>query len=140
MIVLDTNVVSELMRPEPDQAVLAWVDSGPPEDQYLTSMTAGELLLGVARLPPGGRRDLLARKGADLLETVFDDRILPFDSDAAVEHAGIVARREGAGRPIGVPDGVIAATALAARADGLATRNVSDFADIGLTLLDPWSA
>lgn len=140
MIVLDTNVVSELMRPAPHPAVLAWVDSHAGTDQYLTSMTAGELLFGVARLPIGRRRELLAQKVADLLGKLFLGRILPFDSNAAVEYARIVAARERAGNSIGVADGVIAATAAAAQADVLVTRNIADFADVGLAVLDPWGA
>ena len=140
MIVLDTNVVSELMRPIPDAAVLAWVDARPTDELYLTSMTAAELLYGVARLPSGGRREQLAQKVGRLLDELFEGRILPFDSAASIDYARIASARERAGMPISAVDAVIAATTAGAGADGLATRNVSDFVGTGLTVVNPWSA
>ena len=140
MIVLDTNVVSELMRPAPDPGVLTWVDGQPADELYLTSMTAAELLYGVALLPPGRRREQLALKVGRLIDEVFEGRVIPFDSAASVDYARIAGTRERAGAPISVVDAVIAATAAAGGADTFATRNVSDFAGTGLTLVNPWGA
>ena len=139
MIVLDTNLVSELMRPVPHPAVLAWVDAQPAEELYLTSMTAAELLYGVARLPVGRRREHLAQKVSRLVDELFEGRVLAFDSAASIDYARIASARDRAGTPISAADAVIAATAAAADADGLATRNASDFAGTGLTVIDPWS-
>lgn len=140
MIVLDTNVVSELMRTLPDAAVLAWVDEHPADELYLTSMTAAELLYGVARLPSGRRRELLAQKVGRLVDELFEGRILSFDSAASIDYARIASVRDRAGTPISSADAVIAATASVAGADQLATRNVGDFAGTGLTVVNPWSA
>lgn len=139
MIVLDTNVVSELMRPAPDDVVVAWVDAQPPDDLYLTSMTVAELLFGVARLPSGRRRERLSERIGRLVDDLFADRVLAFDAPAAVAYARIATARERAGRPIGAADAVIVATAASAGASSLATRNVSDFVGAGLALVDPWS-
>jgi toxin FitB len=140
VIVLDTNVVSELMRTRPDAAVVAWVDAHQADELYLTSMTAAELLYGVARLPSGRRREQLAQKVGRLIDELFEGRILPFDSAASVDFARIASGRERAGNPISSADAVIAATASVAGADELATRNVSDFAGTGLAVVDPWTA
>lgn len=140
MIVLDTNVVSELMRPAPDAAVLAWVDAQPSDDLYLTSMTVAELLFGIARLPPGRRRERLSEQVGRLVDEVFADRVLAFDAPAAVAYGRIATARERAGRPVSTADAVIAATAASAGGKSLATRNVGDFVDAGLTLVDPWNA
>lgn len=139
MIVLDTNVVSEVMRPVPDPAVLAWVDAQPADELYLTSMTVAELLYGVARLPAGKRRERLAEQVGRLVDELFAGRVLPFDSAASGMYARVASARERAGAPISVADAVIAATAASASAVKLATRNVSDFAGTGLTVVDPWS-
>lgn len=138
MIVLDTNVVSELMRAAPDPDVVGWVDRWPPGELHLTSMTAAELLHGVARLPPGGRRELLAEKVRILLGDLFDGRILAFTVPAAVHYGRIASARDRAGTPISTADAVIAATTAAAGADALATRNVRDFVATGLTVVNPW--
>lgn len=139
IVVLDTNVVSEVMRPVPDPAVLEWVNAQQAGELYLTSMTTAELLYGVARLPAGRRREQLAEKVGRLVDELFEGRILPFDSDASIDYARIASVRESAGSPIGSADAVIAATASAAGADILATRNVSDFAGTGLSVVNPWS-
>lgn len=140
MIVLDTNVVSEMMRPVPDAAVLEWMNAQQAGELYLTSMTTAELLYGVARLPSGRRREELAEKVGRLVDELFEGRVLPFDSAASIDYARIASVRERAGNPIGSADAVIAATASAAGADALATRNVSDFAGTGLSVINPWSA
>lgn len=139
MIVLDTNVVSEAMRPVPDPAVLEWMNAQQAGELYLTSMTTAELLYGVARLPSGRRREELAEKVARLVDELFEGRVLQFDSTASIAYARIASVRERAGNPIGAADAVIAATASAAGTDALATRNVSDFADTGLSVVNPWA-
>jgi len=140
VIVLDTNVVSEVMRPVPDPAVLEWMNAQQAGELYLTSMTTAELLYGVARLPSGRRRAQLAEKVGRLVDELFEGRILPFDSAASIDYARIASARERAGNPIGSADAVVAATASAAGADLLATRNVSDFSGTGLSVVNPWSA
>ena len=138
MIVLDTNVVSELTRRHGDPNILAWVDQYPPESVYLTAVTAAELLYGVIRLPAGSRKDYLMSRTRVLLEDAFADRVVAFTADAALEYAEIVAGRERQGRPIDTADAQIAAICRLYDAD-LATRNVKDFADTGVRLVDPWA-
>lgn len=137
MIVLDTNVVSDTMRPRPDAALLAWLDAQAPSDLWLTSTVAAELMAGVARLPNGARRQQLAQGVTALLEQDFGQRVLVFDLAAASVYAELLAQRERAGRPISMADAQIAAVCLANNA-ALATRNLKDFADLGLQLHNPW--
>ncbi|OMB98317.1 plasmid stabilization protein [Mycobacterium sp. NS-7484] len=137
MIVLDTNVVSELMRPAPEPGVTSWVDSLDVADIWLTVVTAAELMCGVARLPNGRRRRELRAKVDGLLAEDFQDRILPFDALAATHYADIVADRERSGLQISMAYGQVAAICRNWNA-GLATRNVSDFVDIGVDLINPW--
>lgn len=138
MIVLDTNVVSELMRQVPDGAVVRWVDRYPADEVFITSVTAAELVYGVARLPDGGRKVALAAKVSELLTEDLQDQILPFDSVAAGYYGEIAAAREEQGLPISMADAQIAAVCRRFVAC-LATRNIKDFVDTGITLLDPWS-
>jgi predicted nucleic acid-binding protein len=137
MIILDTNVVSELMRSRPDPHVVEWVDAHPPLDVFITAVTARELLHGVARLDRGRRRNRLAHAVDGLLTDDFHDRVLPFDLPAAVHFADVAARRERAGRPISVSDGEIAAIARSHDAS-VATRNGKDFELTGVAILDLW--
>ena len=137
MLILDTNVVSELMRPAPDPAIASWVAERATSSLFLTAVTEAELRFGLAVMPPGKRRDGLATGLERMLETGFANRILPFDSGAARAYAGIAAARRRLGRPIGQADCQIAAIALA-RGMAIATRNVRDFEDIGIDLFDPW--
>lgn len=138
MIVLDTNVVSELMRQAPDDGVVSWVDRFPVGDVYLTAVTAAELRYGVARLPDGRRKKGLMIKVAELLAEDFQDQILPFGGYTAAHYAEIAAAREQAGSPISMADAQIAAICRYYGAQ-LATRNIKDFADTGVQVLDPWS-
>jgi predicted nucleic acid-binding protein len=138
-MVLDTNVVSELMRPEPDAAVLAWLNGQPADTQWLNSVVVSELLYGVARLPDGKRRAQLALAVQAMLAEDFAGRVLPFDLEAAVVYADLVAMRERQGQPIDVADAQIAAICLAHGAT-LATRNTKHFEGVGLTLMNPWVA
>ncbi len=137
MIVLDTNVVSELMRPAPEPGVTGWVDSLDVSDILLTAVTAAELMYGVARLPNGRRRRELRAKVDGLLTEDFQDRILPFDALAATHYADIVAERGRSGLQISMADGQIAAICRNWNA-GLATRNIGDFVDTGIELINPW--
>lgn len=138
MIVLDTNIVSELMRVEPDSTVVSWIDAHQPADLYITAITAAELFFGVERMPPGQRRTRIASAIADMLEVDFTDRVLPFDVSASLDYGRVVAHREHVGRPIGMADAMIAATALSAGAALIATRNTKDFSDTGVALINPW--
>lgn len=137
MIVLDTNVVSEFMRTIPDERILRWLDRYPPSELFVTAVTVGELGYGIVRLPAGKRKSELSGKLAALLSDVFGDQILPYDGVAAVHYSDIVAGRERAGRPIETADAQIAAICRCYPAC-LATRNVKDFVDTGLMVLNPW--
>ncbi|HSZ70186.1 MAG TPA: type II toxin-antitoxin system VapC family toxin [Solirubrobacteraceae bacterium] len=137
MILLDTNVLSELIRPAPDTGVTQWLDSLDATAVATTAITAAELLHGVARMPRGRRRKRLAEAIRGLLEEDLDGRVEPFDGTAANHYADLVSRREAAGRPISIADAQIAAICRKFGAT-LATRNTSDFEDTGVDLLDPW--
>jgi toxin FitB len=137
VIVLDTNVVSELMRHPAEPNVVTWVDQQPTSDVYLTAITTAELLYGIARLPDGRRRETLADLVQQLVEEDFAGRILPFDGDAASHYAQIVTARETRGLPISMPDAQIAAICRLHSAD-LVTRNVKDFAHTGIQTVNPW--
>jgi predicted nucleic acid-binding protein len=136
MIVIDTNVVSELMRPAPTSAVLAWLEGQADGNIYTTAITIAEIRYGIARLPAGRRSDELLRV-ADEVFGAFPEQILPFDAAAAHEYADLVARRERAGNPIDGFDGQIAAICRTHDAV-LATRNTRDFDQTGIALTDPW--
>lgn len=139
MIVLDTNVVSELMRPAPNPAVLAWVDAQPDRDLWLCSVAVSELLFGLARLPPGARRAQLTQAFEAMLTEDFSGRVLAFDLPAAVVYADLVAKRERDGQPVAMADAQIAATCLA-HGTQLATRNVRHFEGLGFAWVNPWLA
>ena len=138
MHVIDTNVASELMRPSPAPAVVAWIAGRDVEDLYLTAVGEAELLYGVAIMPAGRRRNELEAVMLRWLDTGFAERILPFDSAAARDYADIAAGRRSAGRPIAPADCQIAAIARC-RGMAVATRNVRDFEDIGVEIVDPWA-
>ncbi|MBO0803132.1 MAG: type II toxin-antitoxin system VapC family toxin [Nocardiopsaceae bacterium] len=137
MIVLDTNVISELVRLVPDPGVLAWLDSLEVSDVATTAVTAAELRYGVARTPDGHRKRELAAAIRGILTEDFYGRILPFDERASGRYAEIVTVREQAGRPIGVADAQIAAICRDLSAT-LATRNIDDFEQTGIQLINPW--
>lgn len=136
MIILDTNVVSELMRSAPAASVVAWVQEQPAAQVYTTSVTVAEIAYGIARLPAGRRRDLL-RATADDVFGAFTDHVLAFDAAAAPRYADIVVEREHCGSPISGFDAQIAAVCRTHHAS-LATRNTADFDRLGLDLVDPW--
>jgi len=139
MILFDTNVVSELMRSLPDAGVRRWADALPPASLFLSAVSQAELLYGVALLPAGRRRATLADAVATVCERTFAGRILPFDGAAAIVYAELAAARRRAGRPVFPLDAQIAAIARS-RGATLATRNVTDFADCGIAVIDPWTA
>lgn len=139
MFLIDTNVISELMRATPAPSVLSWFSTQDPSSLYLSAVTEAELRTGIAILPVGQRRDgLKAALDATIAED-FEGRILPFDTDAAKTYAEIASMRRAAGRPIADADCQIAAIARAARAV-VATRNLRDFEGCGIDLVNPWDS
>ena len=139
MILLDTNVLSELMRPAPEPAVARWVGAQPSATLFLCAVTEAELRFGLALLRDGKRRDRLAQAVEGMLTEDFVGRILPFDSPAASAYARIAADRRAAGRPISQFDAQIASIARSRNAV-LATRNLGDFEGCGVNVIDPWQA
>jgi predicted nucleic acid-binding protein len=139
VIVLDTNVLSELMRSQPAAAVFAWVAAQPRAELHTTSVNKAEILYGIAALPDGRRRAALAVAAEAMFTDDFAGRLLPFEEEAAVHYAEIVAARRREGRPIEAFDAQIGATARVTGAK-LATRDVGDFGGCGLTLVNPWEA
>jgi toxin FitB len=136
VIVVDTNVTSEVMRREPAAAVLAWLAEQPPGDLYSTAITVAEIGYGVARLPDGQRRELLRATASEVF-SAFSDRILSFDARAAAYYAEVVVEAERSGAPISGFDAQIASICLSHGAT-LATRNVKDFDGVGIALRNPW--
>jgi predicted nucleic acid-binding protein len=137
VIILDTNVVSEPRRPEPEPAVLAWLDAQAPATLYLTSITLAELLAGVAALPAGRRRNKLGQALTEQVLPLFEGRVLAFDMRAAHVFAQVQAGAQAAGNPISFADAAIAAIANA-YGFAVATRNVRDFKGTGVEVIDPW--
>jgi predicted nucleic acid-binding protein len=137
VIVLDTNVISELARQVPDPGVLSWLDSFEASEVATTAITAAELRYGVARLPGGRRKRELAVVIRGILAEDFHGRVLPFDERASVRYAEVVTGREQIGKPIGVADAQIAAICRDLGAT-LATRNIPDFEEAGIELVNPW--
>ena len=137
MILLDTNVLSELMRPAIHPAVVAFIAAQPAEELFTASLCEAEIRYGIARLSAGRRRDGLEAAFRTFITVGFSGRILAFDSACAAGYAAVRVRREAAGLPISMPDALIAGTALAHGA-AVATRNVGDFSACGLTVIDPW--
>jgi len=138
VIVLDTNVISELARQVPDVGVLTWLDSLEISDVATTAVTAAELRYDVARLPDGRRKRELTVVIRGILTEDFHGRVLPFDEGSSVQYAGIVADRERIGRPIGVADAQIASICRDVGAV-LATRNTPVFEETGVELVNPWN-
>ncbi len=139
MILLDTNVISEMARRSPNQAVLSWLDSLDAAEIGTTAITAAELLYGIARLPEGQRKAELTVSIHGLLNEDFERRVEPFDTTAAMHYAAIVTRREKAGRPISTADAQIAS--ICRKVGGtLATRNTRDFEGIDIEIINPWIA
>lgn len=139
MIVLDTNVLSALMRREADPIVVAWLDRQPPESNWTTAVTVFEIRFGLEILASGRRRRSLEDAFAKVLDQDFDGRVLPFDPTAAEAAAAIAAAQRRAGRPVEIRDVQIAGI-VAARKASLATRNIRHFEGSGIALIDPWSS
>jgi len=137
MIVLDTNVLSEPLRPSPSTKVLDWMRSQPNTVLFTTTITEAELLYGIALLPRGKRRDLLKSVVERMFAVHLAGRVLSFDNAAARDYADIAAVRRRSGRPMSEPDARIAAIARSRGAE-LATRNVADFAGCELEVINPW--
>jgi toxin FitB len=138
MIVLDTNVVSEAMKPEPQPAVRDWLNNQSPETLYLSSVTVAELLFGIAALPAGKRKNMLSQT-LDGLLALFHDRVLPFDTDAARHYAELAVLARISGRGFPTPDGYIAAIA-ASRGFIVASHETATYTAAGITVLNPWEA
>jgi predicted nucleic acid-binding protein len=138
MIVLDTNVVSEAMKPEPNPAVRAWLNEQAAETLYLSSVTLAELLFGIGALPAGRRKAMLAQT-LDGLMGLFRDRVLPFDIDAARHYAELAVSAKVSGREFPTPDGYIAAIT-ASRGFIVASRDTAPYEAAGITVINPWQA
>ena len=137
MIVLDTNVLSELLRPVPEPRVLAWLDMQPRAALFTTTITQAEILYGASVLPKGKRRKMLLEAVQAIFVADMAGQVLSFDNDAANAYAQIAASRRAQGRPISQFDALIAAVTRS-RGGSLATRNVTDFADCGIQVINPW--
>ncbi len=137
MIVLDTNVVSEAMKPEPHPAVMAWLNAQAAPTLYLSSVTLAELLFGIAALPAGRRKDLLSQALEGLLR-LFRDRVLPFDTDAARHYAELAVTARAGGRGFPTPDGYIAAIA-ASRGFMVASRDTAPYEAARVPVINPWA-
>jgi hypothetical protein len=139
MIVLDTNVLSEALRPSPEEAVLRWLAEQQREVVFTTAITQAEILYGIEMLPAGKRRSRLYAAVERLFADEFPERILPFDSESALVYPKIVAQRAHLGRPIS-QFGALIASVCQSRNATIATRNANDFEDCGLTIIDPWNS
>lgn len=137
MIILDTNVLSELMKSQPDKSVVLWFGKYQAPSLFITTLTQAEILYGLEILPAGKRRTALKKAANLMFELDFTGRILPFDTDAAQLFATIAAKRRKIGRPISQIDAQIAAIARCHNAT-LATRNVDDFRECGIDIVNPW--
>ncbi len=138
MIVLDTTVISEAMKPEPNPAVRTWLNAQVAETLYLTSVTLAEILFGIAVLPAGRRRNTLTHALDGLLE-LFGDRVLPFDTDAARQYTTLAVAARNAGRGFPTPDGYIAAIAVS-RGFIVASRDRSPYEAGGVRVVNPWQS
>ena len=139
MIILDTNVLSALMRTAPDTPVVEWLDHQPATSIWITSITVFETRFGLALLPQSRRRRALEAAFSRVLEEDLENRVLDFDAAAAAEAAALAASRHKAGRPLDLRDTQIAGIAVAQHAT-IATRNVRHFADLNVRVVDPWTA
>ena len=139
MIVLDTNVLSEVGKQVPSARVMAWLDQWQDSDVYITTITEAEIRYGISLMSAGKRRTQLQQFAAGVLDRTFGGRTLPFDSDAAKRYALIASSQKLAGMTVSVPDAQIAAIA-ASRGFSIATRNEKHFLHCGVTVVNPWIA
>lgn len=137
MIVLDTNVLSEPMRPSPERAVVSWLDDQAVETLYVTTITLAEMRFGIAVLPKGKRRDRLSARFENDVLPAFGDRVLSFDEPASAQYSQLRARARAAGAAVGTTDAYIAAIA-AAREFSVATRDTAPFIAAGVRVIDPF--
>ncbi|HXJ03517.1 MAG TPA: type II toxin-antitoxin system VapC family toxin [Candidatus Acidoferrum sp.] len=137
MIVLDTNVISALMRKEPEKPVVKWLDAQPAASVWITAITSMEIRFGLQTMPKGRRQDALIRAFEMMLKTMIEGRIASFDAEAGIQAAELMAQRKRKGRPAEVRDTMIAGIVLANRA-ALATRNTQHFEDLPVTVINPW--
>jgi toxin FitB len=138
MYLIDTNVVSEWLRPQPDPSVMTWTQAHADDALFLSAVSLAEIWQGIEGRPVGARRQHLAEHVLHLMDTKFADKVLPFDAAAAIAFSRLVVERRRAGHPIGFADAQIAATAKS-RGLVLVTRNGRDFEGVGVTILDPWA-
>jgi predicted nucleic acid-binding protein len=139
VIVLDTNVLSEALRPVPQPSVLDWLANQPRASLFITTVTRGEILYGIRLLADGKRRQGLWDAARKIFDADFADQVLSFDSEAADMYAEIAASRRAAGKPISQFDAMIVAMARS-RGASVATHNVQDFEDCGVDVINPWTA
>ena len=139
MILIDTNVISELWKAEPNPDVLAWIDAQTVETLYLSAVTVAELRFGLATMPQGKRRTIYQERLENEVLPMFAGRVLPFDLAASQAYSDLMARARAGGKAIGKADGYIAATASACSLM-LATRDISPFEAAGLKIVNPWEA
>jgi predicted nucleic acid-binding protein len=137
MMVVDTNVLSELMRPEPHTGVLEWINGFQRREVGITAISVAEILYGIGALPEGKRKHRLLEAATTMFEEYFTGRIYSFDQLAAIEYADIVLQRDRIGKPISMSDAQIAAICRVSGSE-LATRNTKDFENTGLALINPW--
>jgi predicted nucleic acid-binding protein len=137
MLVLDTNVLSELLKPTPDEQIVSWIERQPRQQLFTTVVSRAEILYGILLLPNGQRRQKLADAAKAVFDEALADHVLPFDNTAADHFAAIAARRKVEGKPISQFDAIIVSIA-AAHSARLATRNVRDFEGCGVEIENPW--
>lgn len=139
MIVLDTNVVSEALKPGRDPAVIAWLDQQSVETLFLSATSLAELLNGIAIMPGGKRKSTISAALDSLISRLFDSRILPFDEGAAMAYSQLVSAARAQGKAVSMPDGQIGAIA-SVHNFAVATRDVAPFKALGVPFIDPWTA
>ncbi len=139
MIILDTNIISEMMKTSPSRNIISWLDSQDATKLYITTITIAEISYGLNVLPQGNKRSLLAEAFSKTILAAFEHRILPFDESAAYLYGKIMADRKLKGRPVSIADGQISAIA---HSYGwvIATRNFKDFVDCGINIINPFTA
>jgi predicted nucleic acid-binding protein len=138
VIIVDTNVVAEVMRASPAPAVVAWFNAQGSASLFLTAITVGEIRYGLRIMPKGHRRQTIEKGFDQIIATAFAGRILAFDESAAAHYGEVMGRRKEIGRPFSVPDGQIAALA-SLHSFAVATRNIRDFLDCGIELVNPFT-
>ena len=137
MIIVDTNVISEIMGPNPDYHVVSWMDNLRKNDVGITAISVAEILYGIGSLPDGKKKHRLLEAATTMFDEYFFSRIYPFDQLAAIEYADVVLHRDRIGTPMSMPDAQIAAICIVSGAE-FATRNTKDFENTGLVLINPW--